>query len=134
MSRPRRRLCEHRQPCAPPDRACYLRSDHFGSGYSTSPEASSNGQTTLSWPPRHWVINGVPSSFCPVLASNLTPFQGMIIWSGLRSVASSAFRTASGSVEPARLIASSSTSMPVNERDVLSFRSLLILALYIALI
>ena len=57
-----------------------------------------------------------PSVFWPV-ASNFTPFHGMISFEPGRSVAASALRIASGSVEPARLIASAITIRPVKVRD-----------------
>src|SRR4029079_1430283 len=104
--------------------ASYFREPPFGIGHTTSCEAILNGQTVLYLPLTICTRMPCPSVFWPE-ESNLTPFHGMIRFLPGMSVPASDLRMASGSVEPARLIASASTIRPVKVRDELPVKLIL---------
>ena len=83
-----------------------------------------NGHTVLYLPSMICTRMPWPSVFWPV-ASNFTPFHGMISLLPGMSVAASAARMASGSTEAARLMASASTIRPVKARDELPVKLIL---------
>ncbi len=67
-------------------------------------------------PPTYCSSTGSASLFWPI-SSNLTRFHGMMVCSPGMSVATSASRIFSPSVDLARLIASAITIRPMNCRD-----------------
>ena len=99
----------------------------MGIGQITSRDAMLNGHTVLYLPSTICTRMPRPSVFWP-LASNFTPSHGMIRPLPGMSVDASALRIASGSVEPARLIASAITIRPVNVRDELPVKLILYFA------
>src|SRR5439155_22429892 len=98
-----------------PRAVSYFRSDHLGMGKMTSRVAPSNGHTVQYFPPWSCTMMARTPTFWPV-SSNFTPVQGMRRSAGLMSVLVRACRIASGSVEPARLMASTIVTMPVTAR------------------
>src|SRR5947209_12203524 len=95
--------------------------------------AACGGKMVTNLPPIYCSSTGSASLFWPI-SSNLTRFQGMMVCSPGMSVATSASRIFSPSVDLARLIASAITRRPMNWRDVRSLKSLPDFSLYMALI
>src|SRR4051794_32768865 len=98
------------------------RSAHF-IGQIASATAAWGGKMVTNLPPVYCSSTGSASLFWPI-SSNLTRFQGMMVVSPGMSVATSASRILSPSVDLARLMASAITIRPMNWRDEKSLRSL----------
>src|SRR3984893_5811728 len=102
-------------------------------GQTASATAACGGAMVTNLPPIYCSSTGSASLFWP-MSSNLIRFHGMMVCSPAMSVATSASRILSPSVDLARLMASAITIRPMNYRDVRSLRSLPDFSLYMALI
>src|SRR3984893_4578280 len=102
-------------------------------GQVASATAACGGEMVTNLPPTYCSSTGSASLFWPI-SSNLMRFHGMMVCSPGMSVATSASRILSPSVDLARLMASAITIRPMNCRDVRSLRSLPDFSLNMALI
>src|SRR5438309_1613641 len=102
-------------------------------GQVASPTAACGGEMVTNLPPTYCSSTGSASLFWPI-SSNLMRFHGMMVCSPAMSVATSASRILSPSVDLARLMASAITIRPMNCREVRSLKSLPDFSLNMALI
>src|SRR5258706_13779867 len=95
----------------------FLRQADYFIGQMASATAACAGKIVTNLPPTYCSSTGSASLFWPI-SSNFTRFHGMMVCSPGISVATSASRILSPSVDLARLMASAITIRPMNWREV----------------